>query len=162
MAFMNVRMMMLVLLAVAATVAKPAVAQLPGLPGGDGVCPLPFDFLVDFSDTGLTGVDVPGACSADGFDCYECGCAIAAQIVAASLQGGFVTEEELATDVDAVVNNMLACALQLLPQLDAVGLQLPTLLPLLACEPLTESADVCVEALLLQGAMYRRTRCSCT
>ena len=35
MAFMNVRM--LVLLAVAATVAKPAVAQLPGLPGGDGV-----------------------------------------------------------------------------------------------------------------------------
>ena len=79
-------------------------------------CPLPFDFLVDFSDTGLTGVDVPGACSADGFDCYECGCAIAAQIVAASLQGGFVTEEELATDVDAVVNNMLACALQLLPQ----------------------------------------------
>ena len=37
MAFMNVRMMMLVLLAVAAAVAKPAVAQLPGLPGGDGV-----------------------------------------------------------------------------------------------------------------------------
>merc|ERR1712176_881331 len=65
------------------------------LPQSDGVCPLPFDFEVDYADT--TYGDVPTACPLDPseLDCFECGCAIASVTIGAAIAGGFVTEEYL-------------------------------------------------------------------
>lgn len=109
-------------------------------------CPLPADFTVDFADTSIA--DVVADCPADptSFDCLQCGCSIASILVSKAVADGYLDPDNL--DEDAV-QDYLGCAVQLLGQLEAVGLTVLTLLPLLSCEGLTDEAPICIRETLL-------------
>lgn len=125
------------------------------LVSAQGTCdwPVPDDLVIDFADTSL--VDISTACPSDPseFDCYECGCAIAA-IVVNAIQGTGLLEEQ-GVDVNNLtqgdIDDFLACSINFLPQLEAVGLSVITLLPLLSCQELLENASTCVAATLGSG-----------
>ena len=96
---------------------------------------------------------VPTACPLNPveLDCFECGCSIASVTIGNAIAGGYVTEEYLLGENSTAVNDILACSIQLLPQLEAVNLSLINLLPLIGCTELTENtpaAIVCIEAKL--------------
>ena len=96
---------------------------------------------------------VPTACPLNPAElsCFECGCSIAAVTVGNAIAGRYVTEEYLLGEGSTAVNDILACSIQLLPQLEAVNLSLINLLPLIGCTELTEdiaAATACVEGKL--------------
>ena len=100
-----------------------------------------------------TSYTVPTACPLDPteLDCFECGCSIASVTIGNAIAAGYVTEEYLLGENSTAVNDILACSIQLLPQLEAVNLSLINLLPLIGCTELTEdtpAAIVCIEAKL--------------
>ena len=63
-----------------------------------------------------------------GVDCNECLCSIATVAISQVLEAGFLTEEELVSDPEEAVANILACSIQLLPELEAAGITILALL----------------------------------
>jgi len=116
-----------------------------------GTCELPVDDVeIDFADTSL--VDVKALCLADPseFDCYACGCGIAAIALDAVQKSGLL--EEIDVDVNNLtqddIDAFLACSINFLPQLEAVGLSVINLLPLLSCSELLDNASTCVAEII--------------
>ena len=70
----------------------------------------------------------PGRRAGAGVDCNECLCSIATVAISQVLEAGFLTEEELVSDPEEAVANILACSIQLLPELEAAGITILALL----------------------------------